>query len=161
MGRGDDGFRQFDAWEESPELVRMKKERVNFDIPEKAWVVWGGRVVLSGAGDVNAGFQEVCRIECPSPRAVLGTLSILGDPTGFQQVDIQLFQGIGRVDLERQFTTSVPSSFDFQLPTRILRLLCRFQAQSPNGPDVEVQAVWAPVYTWLDDRLAKQRGHPQ
>lgn len=153
-------FRHFGGWDEDPATERDRLREVDFDIPERAWVTWGGEVVLLGGNpNPDEPFQEVCRIECPSPRALTGTISITGDPIGGQVIDVQLFQGVGRIDLRREFITFVPSSFDFFIPARILRLRTRIAPQSPPGTDVTVQAVFGPVYPWLDERLAARRRH--
>lgn len=159
---GAEDFRQFDfgGWHEDPTSERDRLREVDFDIPEQAWVTWGGQIALQGGNpNFDAPFQEVARIECPSPRSLTGTIALHGDPVGGQVIELQLFQGVGRVDLRRDFSMFVPSTLDLFVPGRMLRLLARIHPQSPPGTDILVQGVFAPEMTWLDERLAERRKH--
>ncbi len=146
-------FERFPGWED-----RGLRD-VNWEVPSREWVTWGGEAVLDGQLiNPNLPFQEVCRIECPNPRALSATLVIAGDPLGGQTVDIQIFQGVGRIDLRREFTAFVPTSLDINVAARIFRIRARVFAQSPPGTPIIVQAVVAPIYPWLD---APRQGKPK
>ncbi len=124
----------------------------NWDIPETQWVTWGGEITAPGTGlaTKDTPFGEVARIEVSTPRLIVATLSVIAPAA--QTVDVQVFQGLGRVDLARAFIMNGGDLLELQLPGRIIRILTREESISPAGVPIVVQVVLAPTFPDLDMR---------
>jgi hypothetical protein len=136
----------------NPDLARSVSPE--WDLPETQWVTWGGTVVAPGLGlaTKDTPFAEVARIELSTPRLVWVSVAVLAQVA--QLIDAILWQGCGRVDLQRDFGMNGGAVLDLGVPGRILRLVARERAGSPAGPPIIVQAVFAPVQPDHDMRRA-------
>jgi hypothetical protein len=125
----------------------------NWSIPETQWVTWGGEVIAPGDGlaTKDTPFAEVCRIEVSTPRVLWLTVAVLAHVA--QSVELQVWQGLGRVELFRFFTPVAGGAIvELQLPARIARVTTRELAGSPAGAPIVVQGVIAPAWPDPDMR---------
>lgn len=115
---------------------------------DAAWVTWGNRIVIGPNLQSNLSPQvpsEICRIECPSPRAVRVTLQCEGPVTAM--VDFLVRCGVGGVELTRTVSLSPPSSVDLEVAGRIVRV--EVWLSTPAPADVTTTCVLAPVVPWM------------
>lgn len=149
-----DGERIFERVEPGQFLDQEQDPYIapNWDIPETQWVTWGGEVTAPGDGTAtkDTPYAEVARIEVSTPRLLWATLTVLAPAA--QLVDVQVFQGLGRVDLQRDFLMNGGDLVELQLPARIVRVRTREEASSPAGVPIIVQAVLAPTFPDPDMR---------
>lgn len=116
-------------------------------LPQTQWVVWGGEVELPALNVIapDLPFQEVARLELPTPRAVAITVRVAAP--GVSIVQLQVTQGIGRVELVREVLLAGNGVLDLpSIPARISRVLVREHVSSAGNNPIVVQVVLAPLY---------------
>lgn len=128
-----------------------------WSIPETQWVTWGGEVRFPPVApfNPNAPFQEVARIELPTPRACFSSFSGIGPATSV--ITFQVHQGVGRVELVREFDlvcSPTGNAVDPIFAGRIIRVLARESVNSNAGNAFIAQCVLSPIYPDPDMRRA-------